>query len=822
MRSRRSQAGLIAVALVLLAGTVTGVSVAVTAGSARQPATDAANRQPPSSVTVALATGDRVQVDSTGAGYSATGYSANGAPVPATAGGGSFVEYTEGKDQYVVPAEVVPYLHSTVDPRLFDVTYLAKAGLVAGKAGGVPVTVTYASGTAAPAALPGLTVGKRTGNTASATLDRAQSAKLGQALADQWRAVRSGQSTLPVGTLPGISRIALSGTAAGDAAPPAGAQQPAAGSAGLPFHTLTLKFIDLTGAPGSFFGAVQNVDDLGRANSLVNSSATLLTGTGSFSVSVPAGTYSLEFSVLTPHASDPGFDTALVVKPQVIVDADQTVSLDARTAVPYQANSDRPIPATTRTDAFNFSRLSATGGALGVAGKGATGGLLWKIYAISPPPVPGLISSRLLATPTAPVTEGGFGFAATTMLANTIGGDQGQDPAYIYDFPSAGRIPSSLTYTVPSADLTTVHEHIYDSPTNRCSRTDDPGPNVNQLLNGRIWAATDWGFSVTAGSRTDYWYTSDPKLDLWEPTLNAAKDCPEQALRRTAGPRRLSHGGQISEDWNKAPLVPAPVAPFTDGQDPLTWVFQNDPNFPNDLTRLACPACRQDNNGLLYLTRRGDSVPTHYTWQFYGFADQSSKVWFYRDGALALTSDAELEGWLLPVNLNLAMLPAPATYRLDWIWASPADPAATTETDWTFRSSPTDPAAKLPPEEQCAPDASRACSFLPLLFLTYDLALDDQNRASAGAPFTITFTVGAQQHAPAPTNVSTTVSVSFDDGKTWSDPQPADMKNGEFSTTINHPPLGETTGYASLRVVAHDGAGNAVTQTLIRAYGLAD
>jgi hypothetical protein len=170
--------------------------------------------------------------------------------------------------------------------------------------------------------------------------------------------------------------------------------------------------------------------------------------------------------------------------------------------------------------------------------------------------------------------------------------------------------------------------------------------------------------------------------------------------------------------------------------------------------------------------------------------------------------------------------PQPATYRLDWTTFhntahGSIDPGASTETDWTFRSGPGDPAAALPPGETCAPDPSRSCSFVPLLFVGYDLPLNYSEQATAGQPFTVTFTVEHQPGEVPPAGVTATVAASFDDGKTWSAAQTAtSLGNDRFSVTISQPPLASTNGYASLRVTATDNAGNSVTQTTIEAYHL--
>ena len=108
------------------------------------------------------------------------------------------------------------------------------------------------------------------------------------------------------------------------------------------------------------------------------------------------------------------------------------------------------------------------------------------------------------------------------------------------------------------------------------------------------------------------------------------------------------------------------------------------------------------------------------------------------------------------------------------------------------------------------------------MFVNYDLPVDYHNAAPSGQTSTIGFMVSPQQGAPALEDVSATVSVSYDDGATWTHPQEAKLgTGGKFTTTIQNSAGGaDSTGYVSLRVTATDAAGNSVRQTIVRAYAL--
>jgi hypothetical protein len=183
-------------------------------------------------------------------------------------------------------------------------------------------------------------------------------------------------------------------------------------------------------------------------------------------------------------------------------------------------------------------------------------------------------------------------------------------------------------------------------------------------------------------------------------------------------------------------------------------------------------------------TRTGDRlslrVPSfvdadgHYT---VGETTSASAV-LSRDGAVV----AELpDAWA-----DVITSPGDAAYKLDlsterkdtegeWNWGT------STRTVWDFRSqqAPTDKAAPL-----------------SLLQVGYDVPVDLTGRAAAAR------------------STSLQASVSFDEGKTWR----RIITVGALGHYVAVVPAGK--GTVSLKVVAGDSAGNKVTQTVIRAYGL--
>ncbi|MFI5755444.1 S8 family serine peptidase [Streptomyces sp. NPDC051569] len=129
--------------------------------------------------------------------------------------------------------------------------------------------------------------------------------------------------------------------------------------------------------------------------------------------------------------------------------------------------------------------------------------------------------------------------------------------------------------------------------------------------------------------------------------------------------------------------------------------------------------------------------------------------------------------------------------------ASLSSYATSTRTEWDFTS-------KAP--------AGDTTAVLPLLQLDYAVDTDDKGQAKKKADLSVT-----AAHVPGAAGTGTvepvTLDVSYDDGKTWQKVS-ADRK-GIF--TLDAP---KKATFVSLRATARDKAGNAVTQTVIRALGI--
>jgi hypothetical protein len=259
---------------------------------------------------------------------------------------------------------------------------------------------------------------------------------------------------------------------------------------------------------------------------------------------------------------------------------------------------------------------------------------------------------------------------------------------------------------------------------------------------------------------------------------------------------------------------------YPPGQPPRqeSWfaspVHMGMPEQPTGVPRVFCSLCR-DNDWFVPAQYEVDSTPAA-DHQFFFFDSGSSTPRLVRDGN-------EIQADRSRGYPRFPLAPEPATYRLDLVERQRAADvrvlAPRVTSSWTFRSERPS-AGQLPAQYLCRTPAS-ACAFQPLILLRYQLGLDLLNQAPAGAPFEFQVHAGAHSGVPNPTPVlGMAVSTSTDGGRTW---RPATVRpdgDGRFSVEVDHPPLGRTDGFVSLRVEAWDAAGGRVTQTVERAYGL--
>jgi hypothetical protein len=109
---------------------------------------------------------------------------------------------------------------------------------------------------------------------------------------------------------------------------------------------------------------------------------------------------------------------------------------------------------------------------------------------------------------------------------------------------------------------------------------------------------------------------------------------------------------------------------------------------------------------------------------------------------------------------------------------------------------------------------------LPLLQVGYDVPLDITNRAANGFLNAVALTVGHQPGVAGPRIKNVQAWVSDDDGARWQRILLVPLGNGKVLALLPHLRPAGDAGAVSLRVSATDTAGNSVDQTILRAYGV--
>ncbi|MFG3421759.1 S8 family serine peptidase [Micromonospora sp. NPDC048063] len=203
-------------------------------------------------------------------------------------------------------------------------------------------------------------------------------------------------------------------------------------------------------------------------------------------------------------------------------------------------------------------------------------------------------------------------------------------------------------------------------------------------------------------------------------------------------------------------------------------------------------AYRQGDEFKLYIPEIGDSDPSHLG--RFDTPGDTSLVRVYRNGELINEQRRFLRA-TVPVSAD------PGTYRItmDTSHANWYPLSTSTRTAWTFDS--TRPAG--------------GSATLPLLWPRYDFATDEHNTQLGGVTGHFRLTVVPQTGASVGAVKTVEVRASYDDGATWHDTTVHPQGDG-FHVGVRNP----GSGFVSLRIKAQDDRGNAVEQTLIRAYAV--
>ncbi|GAB7047401.1 S8 family serine peptidase [Catenuloplanes indicus] len=268
-------------------------------------------------------------------------------------------------------------------------------------------------------------------------------------------------------------------------------------------------------------------------------------------------------------------------------------------------------------------------------------------------------------------------------------------------------------------------------------------------------------YSTLPFDRTEY-YNADSGV-AWIPVFAESTAGGETPTFQEYGTQTMYKPGRtVREQWNRAVFGPA----FPDSGFTFAGRFQD--------ILFAGPALFGDGAG-----REGYTLA--------GLGDVSLEL--YRNG--------QLIGEVADTYGEFQVPPEKAVYRLD-ATASRGTPhrlSTSVVASWTFTSENTAGDVIVP---------------LPLSAVVFTPPVDATSVAPKGRTVSVPVTVDAQEGSAAARNRSLTVEASFDDGVTW---QRVQVRDG--AAQLRHP---NRAGFVSLRATAVDRAGNAVTETIIRAY----
>ncbi|MGO8957420.1 MAG: hypothetical protein ACLQFR_08650 [Streptosporangiaceae bacterium] len=673
--------------------------------------------------------------------------------------GAPLVSIRQGSLTEEIPAEALAYLGRGLDPSLFNVGALQRAET----AGRLPVDVSFAG---RPHALPGLTVTRSAPGREQGYLTAAGAKLFGTALVRQFRADhRTGRYGID-GLFAGGADIALRGVNAA-------VQRP-----GFRLDPLTLRATNMQGRPDSGdMVMVLNTDNPARFEDFLETTNIFYRGSAKFSV--PPGHYWAIGQFFTFGKSG-SLAWRLVVLPQFTVQGSTTVHLAER-AASSQIGFVTPRPAVAQQLTFTVARRAANGASFTSAySAGEPGVTLWVSPTATKPTVgtmTSFTSGQLASPPKAP----GIPYEYNLNYAGP-----------------AGIIPAQQEFTATAATLAAVTQrYVQDVPSAGGWGVFGGFP---QELRGGILFAIVFPISLPV---TRIQYFSAGPLQAWSSfyieflsSFAGGQSGPFQVLPPAA---------QLAEDWNADPLHPQPD------------VQQLPPSLGVLLPQLPS-AFRAGNTLTLYTTPFSDNTPGHFGTGYY--AGPGTAV----TGSYAVYQDGVRIAHGNPVNgiapVKLSPKPSVLTFVLTAGRFSPSYPlSSASSTTWTWRSAPRF-GAEVPPSWFCgftkAGRLLRSCAVQPMMTVDYQVqGLQQDGRAPDGAQ-RIDLSFGHLQLAGDAAVTGASAQYSYNDGQTWQTGTVTPLGGGRFQMAFNAPGGVDVT----LRVHATDAAGGAITETILRAYGV--
>src|SRR5690349_11360689 len=655
-----------------------------------------------------------------------------------------------------VPVAALPFLGHGLDPALFDVAALRRAE----RGGRLPVQVTYHGRVPR---LPRVTITHASAGTATAFPTARSAPAFGAALSRQFTADHDRAAYGTDGLFAHGVSIAL-----------AGGPRPAPPRPHFVMHTIVIHGTDLAGRP-----------DNGDSISLISADNTnIVAGGGVFRhgvarMSVPAGHYWASGLIFARGKVAFVFPPEFTVPPS---GANPQVTMDGHAATSVLSVS-TPRPAVVDSESFT-QIIRGRAGPPVVFVLSVLGVLARQLHLVAAPAhyTPALGSLQTITQ---------------EQLASPRGA--AQQYAYSLDFPGPLNQVPSQHYTADPAHLATVTGNYFQDRTSAGGWA-TVGGTVPEIEGGSAVLPNPLRLP---GQQVQY-LTADPGV-FWQSRY-------VEFNRTFAGGqagalRSYQPGEQLTEDWGRYPLHPAPEA-----------------GLPRQASALfgfsALPmAARAGDTLSLSPTAFSDSTPGHLGGGLLPDpgAAITERYQISQDGTRLSAGDAR-QG-IPPVRLSArpsavrftfsARRPGPhyvlsTASTTTWQWRSQRDPAATVPAPWSCPAAP-------PP----ATRATRMCAVQPVLTLAYQVAGLSQDGATAPGRQQIGLSIGHLQLAATPAIRTAGLQVSFDGGRTWQAAQVTPGSTaGQFTASFTAP----AGAFVTLRTTAADASGGSVTETITRAY----
>jgi hypothetical protein len=401
------------------------------------------------------------------------------------------------------------------------------------------------------------------------------------------------------------------------------------------------------------------------------------------------------------------------------------------------------------------------------------------------------------------------------------------DPSYVYalSFPWVDGIPTRPDTSVGNRELYRIDNRIH---------ADGPG-KANLTWNAQLAGAGDTtgrigqsnAMHVSAPS-TVTTYFGPVRGDVgWSHGASVTYHAPDPVAnfhRSGWSETRIEEfprGGGRADDLGEHPLV------------------SNTTRYEPNVERYFTPTCLSCRNGDMLnpvhvLSADGGDGYQAYDITNGRYGDPQTELHLYRDGVEVPIQSGI--AWIAPPwigyqNPYFTLAPERATYRLTEhfeTYRKMQRYARTVDTEWTFSSERPSTGFTSPDDGgNCMgwyltwPNPPEVCQATSQLFVGYDLGLDLENTLPAGRAHLVTVSAYHSQFLdPAPKVRNLKLWMSVDDGAQWSAVPVWPLRDGRYAALLFHPRLDQTTGAVSLRVHATDAAGNAIEQTVHRAYGL--